>query len=187
MGIAEFVGAFFNATPVVRRIWRWLLERQMEVSVIGPMFLGQRENITLSVAIEEPPEGEIKMPPSIVARFALRLVNHRAERKERIIGASLALKKRRLFFWRDSLITIPVHQQGQRTLIGPPISNIELAPLCAPVEVQCVAFHTMDESIRQQAPRRFEMCLVLEMVGPIRRLERKVMDFVRPRHHAALK
>ncbi|MEX0800725.1 MAG: hypothetical protein WD379_05875 [Dehalococcoidia bacterium] len=180
MSVAAIIGLLFDGVPLLRRAWRWLLERQMEVALLAPMWRSGRDpDMTLQVAIEAPADDQIEMRASIFAHFAMRLVNHRPDRKERIVGAKLALKKHWIILWRRTLVEIPVHQRGQGQLLGPIISDIELEPISSPVEIQCVAQETLDQSLRERLPKRFEMWLVLDMVGPIRKLQRKILPFER--------
>lgn len=177
MDFAAFIGIFFDSVPFVRNAWRWLWERRMDVEVREFVWRdGGREELEYRVDIEESEPGDIPWKPHFFALFTLYLLNNRTDWKERVIGAWIEIKKRRLYFWRKTLARLPILEVGQGQLHGPPIKDIELEPLSAPIETRCVAEQSLDESLRTALPRLSELWLVLDMVGPVRKLERKLQD-----------
>jgi hypothetical protein len=178
-GIGLAIGWLLEGIPLIRSVWRRMRERQMEISVVGPIrSAGVPEELEFTLAIEETPEfADFK--PSLFTVFTLRLINHRTDRMERISGAYVSIKKRRLLLWRKTLARAPVHLRGSTDLLGPLVTDIPLEPLSAPKQVQCVVQEKFQESLRQQLPQRFELWLELDMVGPVRRVKRKIDDGVR--------
>ena len=96
---------------------------------------------------------------TIGAVFNLKLINHRTDRSERIVGCSLDLKKRYWLLWNKTIISIPV----------PGFSNLELSPLSAPVYIEVKVYRTFHV---QQIPHRAKLVLKFKMVGPMRKYER---------------
>ena len=175
-GLFSWLGPAFDAIPIVRTGWRWALERGVEVAVLPANWSsGRDDRISLQVAIEPSDDStRFSFLPFIHMLFSLRLTNHRTDRKERIIGVDLAFKKRRAWFWHKTLISVPVCERAASGKLRP-ITNLELEPMSAPLEWQCRVEHTFDrEEDRNIFPQRFEIWLVMNMVGPVRRMERVV-------------
>ena len=149
--VAAFIGAVFDAVPLLRWAWRSLLERQMEVQ------------IQLTSEEYDVQYGENAI---IFATIRLRLVNHRTDRKERITGACAALKTRFLWFWRRTIVTVPVTAR-----VGPSLEDLLLEPQCSPVQLEAWIDGPTGNA---KLERTMELWLVLDMVGPIRKLERKL-------------
>lgn len=148
----------------------------MEVTILPPLWAqGRDDAITHQVAIEDQPAH-----PSAQLHFAVRFANHRGDRRERVVGARVEFKKRRLWLWRKTITSIQVWERTQRQSGGPPITDLAIEPMAAPVEAQCIAEGDFDSDMLRAFPRLFDARLVLDMLGPIRRLERQIMDFKRP-------
>ena len=77
--------------PTLIRGWRWLLASPLEICVLGAP---PEDKPTFVVSVGR--------ALTIYARFRLRFVNHRTDRAERIIGASIVLRHRR----RDGRMTV---------------------------------------------------------------------------------
>lgn len=166
MEILGIIGACFNALPVLRRLWHWLLERHMEIEVRPPYSQPQGKPIFVVYVGER---------PHIYMWVDLVLTNHRTDRKERIIGCTLHLKKRHRFLWDKTIAEVPVEYsrlQGvsvQRT----PITNIELAPMSEPTVITADAQGPIGQPVIS-LPKRMKLVLEFRMVGPIRRIRRTV-------------
>lgn len=170
--IAGFTGLLLDALPIVRTVWRWLLERNLEVRVLPPKWQqGRDKNVVQQVAIEEPG------PHFATFHFAARFANHRSDRRERVVEARVEFKKWRLWLWRNTVASVPVYERTVRRSDGPPVDDLPIEPMAAPLEVQWIAEGDLEPS---DFPPWFSAVLVLDMMGPIRRLERHVMDYRRP-------
>ncbi len=149
----------------------------MEMTVLGWRHPGSGQYDAapmLQLAIEPPlPDEGPGMRPWVYMRFTLRLVNHRTDRKERVIGGSVALKRRRLLLWRKTLQEVPL------LIDEVAITDIELPPMSSAIEVDCHASGNVNDS--EAWPSRIEAWIVLDMVGPIRRFERRIETFTRSR------
>ena len=113
-------------------------------------------------------------PGLVSAILNLRLINHRSDRPERIIGCQAELKKRHLFFWRRTLAVIQVDTPSSTLLgVSVPINNIFLEPMGEP-QTLVIHIHGPLENIKM--PRRSELVLVFQMVGPMRKYTYKLTD-----------
>lgn len=174
------LGVALEVIPAVRDAWRWLLERELEVGLREFEWQdGEKDELKFRVNIEEPEPGGPPWRPHFYVLFTLRIVNHRTDRLERVIGARLVIKKRRLFFWRKDIAEVQVLHVGDGQLHGPPIADLPIEALSAPVEVRCIVDETLDEDIRQRLPTLSEIWLVFDLVGPLRRWERNVQMLFR--------
>ena len=183
VGVIAFWGYLLDATPIARTGWRWLLERQMEIGILPAKWMaGRDEKISLAIGIEPDATGRPAPHPYIHALFGLQLINHRTDRKERVLAVDLAFKRHRAWLWRKTFLAIPVCYRESGGDLRP-IENVELEPQSAPVELQCRVEHAVsDGSVRvDMFPNRFEIWLVLRMVGPLRRTERRFQVVDRPR------
>ena len=121
------------------------------------------------VVLTDPKPTYTPMPdahPAFVASFRLRLVNHRTDRKERIVGGAIVIKKTRLRFWKRDLLSIPAHL----STYGISLDNLELDPQSRPLELDV---YTIVQQIEySQAMLQGRLFLVLNLVGPIRRIVR---------------
>jgi len=174
MGLLTVVGLALDAVPLIRTLWRWVQERQMEVR-IEPI-----RDYVIQYAV---PNERNKIPdiPVIDAKLRLTFINHRTDRRERIIGCSLLLKQRHLIFWKRTIVDIPMRAyEGNINLPRP--WDFELAPTSSPFTIEAEAVGQGFVEGQQQIPKRMEMFISFEMVGPIRRLERKLSN-VRHEHN----
>jgi hypothetical protein len=140
---------------------------------------GRKEEPILQLAIEPPFQFTAGY---IYLDFDLVLTNHRTDRKERIIKARLALKEKRFKFWRRTVIEFPVRQQVYIT--GPTeasLENIELEPLSAPREVYVHMSANIEKDACKAMPRFIEAWLVLDLVGPVRHLKKRIHSWIRQR------
>ena len=120
------------------------------------------------------PEYEVFSSPDTIcvakARFSLRLVNHRVDRPEVIIGARLRLKRKRMVFWSQTLSVIPINDERFKYL--------RLEPQSKPEEIAI----DVAGDIPAILPKVTYLVLELEMVGPVRRMERKLTNHIERSH-----
>lgn len=179
--LAQAIGYLSDGTPIVRSVWRWVLERQLDMEILPQLWPGGRDGEIVHVVAIERDDQRGALNPFIVLHFALRFVNHRSDRKERVIGAHVVFKKKRLWLWKKEILRIPICKRPEPRQEIEPISNIEIEPMSAPLEIQMYAESgPLEPAVRDLFPGRFNAYVVLDMVGPMRRLERFMMDFKRP-------
>lgn len=153
--IAGF-GYVADATPVLRTVWRWALERDMDVTIT--------KTSEKYYVMFKNPDPAIPMAGSIWGTLTARFVNHSRTHRERIIGAHVALKRPFLFFWRRTLATVPVHwhHYSNRNPF-----TLDLEPQAGPIEAPLeITGETGDPKLYSN----MELVLEFEMVGPIRRI-----------------
>lgn len=149
--------------PLIRKLIRWLLERQMEV-IISPHFEDSKPYSVLA------PIGEGW--GGVAAWLDLQLINHRTDRPERIIGCWAELRKNRALFWRKTLAEIPIKVVASPTLKRDmPITDILLEPMCKP---QTHVIKILGDLKGFQMPRKSELVIVFRMVGPMRKYVRRL-------------
>ena len=153
--------------PLIRRLWRWLLERHMEIEVkdhkpvIGKTYVVQPPHFVDGVQIG-----------TVYALVDLYLTNHHPDRTERVVGCWAELRTRRWLLWKRTLATIDVGvpdpgDPARHT----PITDILIRPVSAPRKVTIQILGNIRDFTM---PRRSELVLILKMVGPIRRLEHQL-------------
>jgi len=181
MSGVEWIGVALRALPLIGKAGSWLLERGMEVTIHPHTHpasgVPMKDAPTFILAIEPPTDpATVRLNPYSYSVFRLRLVNHRTDRQERVIAARIALKCRRWMFWRRTLFTLPVNDAGRSG--SKPVTAL-LSAMSAPVEIECKAFADITNLPEWGDVRRVEEWLVLDMVGPIRRIERRIHTFER--------
>ncbi len=128
---AYLLPSVIDTIPAVRWAWRKSLERRMEVVIGDPKGVdGKPEEATFAFAIDAPYLRDFT--PFVSARFVLKLINHRTDRKERVMGVRLALKRRHFVLWRRMLLHVPVQRTEPNTLNGTPLEDIPLRRLAPP-------------------------------------------------------
>ena len=171
------IGAFIDAVPVLRFFWRKIMEKHMEIEIKKP-YSKARPN-TLPSMISEKPIIKVYVgaDPHIYLWADLEFINHRPDRREFILRATLHLKKKHWLFWHKTLTEAPlrVHEAGLEPT-GPLLENLAVEPLSAPltVTVDAKGLITIPPS---RLPRRMVLCLEFSMIGPIRKM-RRVIDTV---------
>ncbi len=86
-------------------------------------------------------------------------INHRTNRKERIVGAELHLKRRHLLFWKKTLFKAPITRystHNDRT----PFGELELEPMSRPTPVTIMVSAQMSKEVVRSLPKRFDMVAV---------------------------
>lgn len=124
-----------------------------------------------TVTYKNPDPQGFSWRPMIWGIVQVRLINHRTDRKERIIGAQVALKRRHWWLWRKTIAVAPGRYRGGAKH-RQPVSDIELEPQSAPVEFEL----EFEQSFEDDPPYTKKMDLVLELdtVGPLRIVRRKI-------------
>lgn len=173
MGIKEVMWLCLDASPLIRRVWRWLLERGMEISIQHPHshplgkspFSNWKDGEPLyTVYVGE--------NPYIYLWGDIVLTNHRNDRKERITGCSLHLKKRHRLFWDKTITSAEVKESiphGRSVPQYKPINDIELLPMSAPLVLTVKAEAPIQVPVKT-LPKKMKLVLEFRMVGPIRRM-----------------
>jgi hypothetical protein len=129
--ILSLLGLVLDGLPLTRTVWRWLLERQMEVRV---------EPLTDYVIQYAVPDERNKIPdiPVIHVNLRLTFINHRTDRHERIIDCNLLLKHRHLILWRRTFATVPMRAYASNRYAHRDW-NIDLAPTSSPFTIEAEA------------------------------------------------
>ena len=163
------ISAFMDTIPVLRFFWRKFMERHMEIEIKKPYSKAPAN--TLPGMISKKPILYIAggANPHIYIWADLVFINHRPDRKEFILNATLHLKKRYWLFWHKTLAEAPlrIHSVGIEPT-GPLLENLAIEPMSAPMVV------TVDAKGLIQIPLKLSQkgvfCLEFRMVGPIRRI-----------------
>jgi hypothetical protein len=177
VNIPTAIGLFFDSMPLVRRFWRWILERNMEIEIKRPHSEVPEDTLLAQVSTQ-PFKRVIVDPdnPHIWMWADLILTNHRSDRREVITQATLHLKKRRFFFWHRTIAQAPVRIHEQPILLaskGPLLKNIVLEPMSLPRVITVNAQGPIQVPI-EDLPKTMWLYLELKLVGPIRRMNRLI-------------
>ncbi len=162
-------GAFCDGVPFLRGVWRYLLERKMQVEIAG--WFPDMEPIYSVWVFYDNGQGKVWLVehPSISAMFKLTLINHRTDRKERLIGARVILEKR-VLFRRLIMATAPLELR-----LGGDSSPFPKDILFEPQSAPHVYTVQADGSIIHPVatfPRRSKLVLEMDFVGPMRKVRR---------------
>ena len=173
MGIWDGFGAFLNGLPLVRCLWRWLWERQMEIGFHSPIShlpsFGPDEDDTPILTVHVHAAN-----PHIHTWMNLTVVNHRTDRPERIQSIELHLKKRRLWLWRET-IAQTVASEHTHTASGFPQDVPFTDWLIEPMSARQTRSIWADGPIPihpHALPPWMELVLHFKMVGPMRHMTR---------------
>ena len=108
----------------------------------------------------------------VAAWLDLRLINHRTDRPERVIGCWAELRRNRALFWKKTLAKIPITVVASPTLKRDmPINDILLPPMDKP---QTHVIRILEDLQGFQMPRKSELVIVFRMIGPMRRYVRRL-------------
>jgi len=150
---AAAFGYLADATPVIRNMWRWALERHMDLTIT-------KQSSQYFVMYRDPQQGSGS--GMIWGIFTARFINNSRSQKERIIGAQVALKRRFLFLWRKTIVSVPVrwHLASNRQPF-----TLDLEPMQGPVVAELeMTGPTGDPKLYST----MELVLEFQMVGPLR-------------------
>lgn len=110
----------------------------------------------------------------VYALLDLRLINHRTDRPERIIGCWVELRRHHLLLWHRTLAKIPVLTNSPTDWeLKYPIKDIHLEPMGKP---QDYVINILGDLQGFAMPKRSELVLVFKMVGPVRKYICEVTD-----------
>ncbi len=147
-----------------------MLERNMEVKVQG-------------ISSQLDPNIKDKKPvidvrnirtqkPSILLLGTIILINHRTDRKERILGCNLVLKVCCWRFWNKTVLETPIYiYHGSVSRRDKLLENVELEPMSSPVKLDITAIGSSDKPIKNLGKKKMKLFLKFRMVGPMRRKE----------------
>ena len=168
------ISSFLDAIPILRFFWRKIMERHMEIEVKKPYSKAPLNTLPGMISNEPIFRVIVGADPHIYMWADLVLINHRPDRREFILKATLHLKKRHWLFWHKTLAEAPlrIHKAGIEPT-GPLLENLVIEPMSAPltVTVDAKGLITIPSSCLS---RRMVLCLEFSMIGPIRRMRRNI-------------
>ena len=180
-GIPAYISLGLDGIPVVRRFWRWLWERDMEVGLREPHSQVVRGADGLNKPDEATPILSVHVgeSPHFYMWADLVLTNHRTARREVIADCELHLKRRHWLIWRKTIACAPVlleQRQGSsfRQVAWKPLT---LRPITPPVVFTVQAESPITYPIAS-LPRKMWLVLEFAMVGPRRRMRREVEKII---------
>jgi hypothetical protein len=172
MDLAATIGFVFDAIPAVRYLWRKAMERHMEIELLKPY--SKAPSNTLPRMISTGPILELgpTQNPYVYIWADLRITNHKPNRREFILGATLHIKKRHWVLWRRTLVQAPIRKHtGYMESGGPLLENIVIEPMTAPLTITVDAKQSIPASLPYQ---KVELWLEFKMIGPTRRIRRYI-------------
>lgn len=162
-GFLGAVPAFFRIVSRLRRAWRRALE-DVDVTILPPDMTVFPPGRRPSPTIQHLPDASTL----IWARLRVRIINDRHTPRLRIIGATLAVKRRHWWLWKRTVLAVPVVDATTRQ---PP--DYVLGPRGQPLVVDLIA---TGRAVVQDFSERWESMLIMETVGAPRRIARWVDD-----------
>ena len=178
MGIVECLGAFLDVVPLVRGLWRRLWERRLDIEFHSPIshLPGFRPDVEGARPIRT--VNVRPANPYIYAWLNLTVVNNRTDRPERIQGIELHLKKRRLWFWRETIAQAVASEHTHTPSGFPqdiPFTDWLIEPMSARTTRSIWAEGPMPHP--HSLPRYVELVLHFKMVGPMRHMTRTLKAY----------
>lgn len=181
MSLVDIVEMVFNGIPIIRRLWRWFWERDMELKLREPHSKIVRGQDGLNIPKGTKPILVVHVGenPHIFIWADLVLTNHRTSRKEVIRGCELHLKKRHLFFWEKTIASTPVllDQVFGVTHTRKEWEPITIEPISSPVVIPVWADGEITYPIKN-LPKRMKLVIEFSMVGPRRYMSKVVEDII---------
>ena len=182
MAGAEYFGGFLDAMPLVRKLWRALLERGLEIEFHSPTWNLDQDDERQTPQEEDKPITVVHVHPAnphIRTWLDCVFINNRVDRKELILSGSLHLKRRSWLFWWKTITQTPIERVVYSRRIERVVYsrrntkklNIELEPMSNPTVVGLEASGEIKAPLKK-LPRRMRLVVELRMVGPIRRVRR---------------
>ena len=158
MSVHEIIFASIGVVPIVRAVLHWSFERHLEI-----IFLDDPSpNLGFS-------SREI-FHTLFCARILAKLINHRMDRNELILSCTLHLKRRRWLLWKQSLFSMDLTMLHDQV----PLNTVLLGSLCDPMKLEITGEAIVPILNLVPMPNQMDCYLTFKMVGPIRRIERKV-------------
>lgn len=153
---------------MIRRAWRWLLERGLEITFHSPTHsIDVQHNITSD---DKPLKiVNVGQYPNIYAWFECELINH-SEKKQRIIGAELHLKRKHWWFWWKTLASTNLNRVHGRNDDNQ--WSFDLAPMSGPHILGLRGQGPIGVPVKT-LPKKMELFVEFKMVGPLRRIRRQ--------------
>lgn len=180
MGFIDAIGIIFDSLPIVRKLWRWMWERDMELELREPHSQIVRGSSGLNVPDGTKPIMSVNVGenPHIYIWLDLVLTNHRTTRREVITNCELHLKKRHWLFWEQTIASAPVLVEsvptGSRNQTA--WRAVTLDPVSPPVIVSVTAQGDITYPV-SKFPRKLRLVLEFRMVGPRRCMRRVIQEF----------
>jgi len=176
---------FLEAVPILRHGIRWLLERKLEVTVLTypePRFYSyhdEREEASpfAGFGLVPPPRSKTVC---VIADFRLRIVNNRHDRPIRITKVDLLYQRRRRRRWRKPTQFITFGLGERIKVFDPAESNTAVAGVVevGPVSEKVIRVH-QETSTTMFPPKRERLIVKLEVLGDVRRVERRLVELKR--------
>ena len=107
----------------------------------------------------------------ISAYLTLKLINHRTDRLERIIGSWIELRQRHMILWNRTLAKVPFAVESQSDSTPKPITDINLPQMGAPQTYLVEAAEGFGDF---KMPKKSELVIVFKMVGPMRKYIKRI-------------
>lgn len=148
----------------------WCIVALVTLPKLG-IFSVKNKNLEIGINpskyLDDSPFYSIAPGHSITAIFGLVLLNHSTEQKANIASAHLILRTRKWVIGKTNLFSVPLEIQSHPN--DYPLKDIVLEPQSKTEELP-ISVHGLIPVI-SSFPRKSELVLVLEMVGPTRRVE----------------
>ncbi len=163
--------------PILRWLLRRILGRNMEIEIKKPY--SKATPNTLPAMISEKPIINVYVGPNphIYMWADLVFTNHRTDRREFILDATLHLKKKHWILWHKTLAEAPIRvHTAVLESRGPLLENLAIEPMSSPITKTVDARGPITIPPRC-LPKRMVLCIEFRMIGPLRRI-RRIVDRV---------
>jgi hypothetical protein len=176
--LADCIDTTCNAVPILRGLWCWFWEHDMEVEFREP-----NSKIVRGIRGTNIPDGarplhtiHVGENPHIYMWLDMELTNHRTNRPEVIKSCDLHLKARHWRLWKKTIARAPVLLENPNHSLysfqnGLAWKPLRIEPQSLPVILTVEAEGPIEYPIKE-LPRNLELVLEFGMVGPHRRVRK---------------
>lgn len=179
MAIREIISFVLGATPIARRLWRWIWERHMELELREPHSQIVRGRTGLNIPDGTAPIFTVNIgeKPYIYMWCDLVITNHNKDTPEVITNCELHLKICHWLLWEKTIASAPVLVEPTGTM---PERNrtawkpIRLEPMSLPTIISVASQGDIPYPI-EKLPRKMRLVLEFDTVGrPHKRIRKPI-------------
>jgi hypothetical protein len=182
MWVLATIGIILDAVPIVRRLWRWIWEHNMELELREPHSQIVRGDTGLNIPDGTSPIFTVNTgeKPYVYMWCDLVITNHNKDRPEVITNCKLHLKMRHRLLWEKTIASAPVlidtDNRGVRSK-QKAWKPVRVRRFSLPKTIPVMAQGDITYPI-EKLPRKMRLVLEFHTVGLHRRIKKAVCSII---------